>query len=85
MRFDYNEPVLGQLAIHGILPTSSTPPELIHDFINALYVYEIRALRRALLAGAFPKMEYASRVEALRLRYPLLSIPFHLWADQIEE
>lgn len=75
----YRPEVLEQLAIHGIMPKSSTAPDFIRDYLSDLYRYEIRRLKRRLLAGEFPKEEYLSRVVRLRLQYPLLSIPVHLW------
>ena len=56
-----------------------TAPERLHDFVNDLYRYELRRLRDALLAGAFPKAEYYGRVVALRRRYPLLSLKPRQW------
>ena len=81
MRFKYREDVLKQLARHGINPRDDTPPELIHEFINALYVYEIRSLRRRLLDGVVARREYASLVESLRKRYPVLSVPLRFWLE----
>ena len=75
----YRPEVLEQLALHGIRPTPSTPPDLMRDYLSDLYRYEIRRLKRRLLSGEFPKDEYLSRVVQLRLRYPLLSVPLHLW------
>lgn len=79
MIFKYQATVLKELAEHGVIPGDDTPPELVHEFINALYVYEIRSLRRRLLAGAFAKRDYAGQVESLRKRYPVLSCPLRLW------
>ena len=76
---DYRPEVLEQLAGHGIRPKPSTPPDIIRDYLGDLYRYEIRRLKRRLLRGEFPKHEYLSRVVHLRLKYPLLSIPTHLW------
>jgi hypothetical protein len=81
MRFQYRENVLIQLARHGVIPRDNTPPELIYDFINALYVYEIRSLRRRLLDGAVAKRDYANEVESLRRRYPILSLPVQSWPE----
>ncbi len=79
--FRYRETVLTELARHGIIPRDDTAPELIHEFINALYVYEIRSLRRRLLDGAVAMRDYASQVEALRKRYPVLSTPVRFWLE----
>ena len=78
----YRESVLNELARHGVAPRADTPPELIHDFINDLYVYEIRALKAKLKAGHFPKREYAGRVDELRRRYPILSLPVKHWTEE---
>jgi hypothetical protein len=75
----YRPEVLEQLAVHGIVARPSTRPDLIRGYLSDLYRYEIRRLKRRLLSGEFPKDEYLARVVQLRLRYPLLSIPLHLW------
>ncbi len=72
---------MAELARHGVAPRDDTPPELVHDFINDLYLYEIRALRKRLLDGLIPKSEYARHVEALRRRYPILSLPTRHWIE----
>jgi hypothetical protein len=81
MTFKYRASVLAELARHGVLPDNDTPPELIREFINDLYVYEIRALRARMLAGHIPKADYAAHVEQLRKRYPILSLPVHYWRE----
>jgi len=82
MGFKYRPSVLESLASHGAAPTSETPPEFVRDFINDLYLYEIRALRKRLLADEFPRSEYSAQVEALRNRYPILGLPVRLWTEQ---
>ena len=74
--------MLAELARHGIAPHDRTPPELIHEFINDLYLYEIRKLRTRLLAGEIPRNEYAAYVERLRNRYPILSLPVRYWREE---
>ncbi|HKQ04760.1 MAG TPA: hypothetical protein VJ464_06480 [Blastocatellia bacterium] len=81
MAFKYRESVLVEMARHGVVPHADAPPELIRDFINDLYVYEIRALKARLKAGGFPRGEYAARVAELRRRYPLLSLPVKHWTE----
>ncbi len=76
---NYRAEIVEQLALHGIRPKPTTRPELVREYLSHLYRYEIRRLRRRLLAGDFPKEQYLSRVVELRRRYPLLSIPIHLW------
>jgi hypothetical protein len=82
MSFKYRESVLNELARHGVAPRDDTPPELIRDFINDLYVYEIRALKAKLQAGHFPKAEYAGHIGDLRRRYPILSLPVNHWTEE---
>jgi len=82
--YRYHPWVLEALAVHGARPTAATAPELVRDFVNDLYRYELRRLRDALLAGTFPKSEYYERVVALRGRYPLLSMKAHQWLDEDE-
>ena len=79
MDYVYKPEVLDELAAHGLRPGPDTPPQLLRDALRDLYKYEIKVLRSRLLAGAFPKDEYAGRVIALRRRYPLLSIPVQIW------
>jgi len=72
--------VLAALLALGVQPREETCPERVREFVNDLYTWELRRLRGRLAAGAFPKREYASRVEALRReRYWLLSLPLDQW------
>ena len=82
MTYTYRAEVLDELARHGLRPDPSTGPEPLRDAVRDLYKYEIKRLRGELLAGMFPKSEYAAKVVALRERYPLLSIPTALWVAQ---
>jgi hypothetical protein len=70
----YRADVLQQLLRHGIRPTGRTPPTLVRDYVRDLYKYEIRLLRERYMRGAFPKIEYAGRVDALRRSYPVLAL-----------
>ena len=79
MTYRYRETVRDELLRHGVIPSEDTPPELIHGFINDLYVYEIRTLRRRLKDGAVAINDYARQVEMLRNRYPVLSLPVRFW------
>ena len=76
----YRPEVLGALAGHGLRPTAGTAPARAKEFVNDLYCYELRRLRRALLAGRIPKADYAGHVVALRKRYWLVSLPLDRWA-----
>ena len=84
MRFKYRETVLNELARHGVIPGEGTPPELIHEFVNDLYLFEIRSLRNDLLEGRVRKEDYANRVLMLRNRYPILSLPVRFWIEADE-
>ena len=81
MEYRYRTAVIEQLWRHGVHPKSTTPPQLVHEYVSDLYRYELRRLRSALLAGAFPKPEYYGRVVALRRRYPLLSLKPRQWLE----
>lgn len=82
MQFRYRDIVLDELARHGVRPTDRTPPDLVREFINDLYVLEIRALRNQVRAGSIRKQDLASRVRALRKQYLLLSVPINEWTER---
>jgi hypothetical protein len=69
----------------GVLAEATTDATLIREFLTALYVYQLRRLRDQLLAGAFPKKEYARRVLAIRQQYALLSLPLSRWIEPTDE
>ena len=73
-RFRYRPDVVEHLLRHGVRPTDRTSPRLVRNFVRDLYKYEIRSLRDRYLRREFPKIEYAGRVEELRLRYPVLAL-----------
>jgi hypothetical protein len=73
----YRAEVLAQLLVHGVRPTERTNPQLVRDFVRDLYKHEIRSLRERYLRKEFPKIEYASRVDDLRRRYPVLALLPH--------
>ena len=81
MGFKYRMTVLEELARHGVIPTAETPPETAHQFVNDLYIFEIRRLKKQMLAGEIPKQDYAKRVEELRKLYPILSLPIRFWTE----
>jgi hypothetical protein len=74
MIFTYRPAVLAALLVHGVKPTSHTPPELVRDYVRDLYKFEIRRLRARYLRHEFAKAEYSERVEALRRSYPVLAL-----------
>jgi hypothetical protein len=79
LTYHYRPEVIEQLWAHGVNPTPGTPPQLVYDFVNDLYRYELRRLRDRLVRGAIPKQGYYERVVALRRKYPLVSFKPELW------
>ena len=84
VRYRYRPEVLKALEAHGVRPTPATRPELVHEFVNDLYRFELRRLRARQVAGDIPRQEYSRHVIALRRRYLLVSVPVRHWtlADQ---
>ena len=81
MSHHYRRGVLEQLVAHGITPTAETPPQLVHDFVNDLYRYELRRLRDRLLQKEIAKPDYYAHVVQIRQRYPLLSVKLWQWIE----
>jgi hypothetical protein len=79
LTYEYRPEVLDALVSYGVRPRPSTPPARVRDFLNDLYRYEIRRLKRRLLCGDFPQGEYSGRVVELRRRYSILSLPLQYW------
>lgn len=81
-RFD----VLEQLLEHGVRPDSDTDPGRIRSFLNDLYTFELRRLRREIVAqeersGRKRRRDYRHRVLELREKYALLSRPLESWTE----
>ena len=79
--FRYRPDVLARLWAHGVQPTGRTPPVLVRDYVRDLYKFEIRRLRDRYVAGEFPKVEYATRVDGLRRQYPVLALRAQDWLE----
>jgi hypothetical protein len=79
--YRYRADVLEQLWHHGIQPTPSTRPELVHEFVSDLYRFELRRLRDCLVRKEIPKTGYYDRVVELRRKYPLVSMKPHQWLE----
>jgi hypothetical protein len=75
--YRYRADVIEQLSRHGIHPTASTPPDLVHEFVSDLYRFELRRLRDRLVRKEIPKAGYYDRVVELRRKYPLVSLKPH--------
>ena len=74
MEYRWRGKVLEALETHGIRPHPTTRPELVREFVNDLYRYEIRRLRDSLLRGDFPRHTYLDRVVTLRNKYSVLAL-----------
>ena len=81
MAFRYRPVILEELARFGIFPTETTPPQLVHEFVNDLYRFELRRLRARLVQGDIAKADYYGQVVELRRRYPLVSVRVGLWVE----
>lgn len=77
----YRQAVLDELWRHGIQPTPETAPQLVHDFVNDLYRYELRRLRDRLLRREVEKANYFHLVVEVRERYPLLAFKAPQWLE----
>lgn len=77
--YTYRPDVLTSLALHGVIPKSTTSPRFLRGFLNELYRYELRRLRDRVLRGEFPHTELSAHVIVLRQRYPLMSVPVEYW------
>ena len=77
--YRYKPDILEALRDHGVQPTPTTPPELVHEFVSDLYRVELRRLRDRLVRREIPKVGYSDRVVALRRKYPIVSLkPYQL-------
>ena len=85
MKFHYRPQVFDELQRHGVRPTPATPPELVHEFVNDLYRFELRGLKTRQLRGEIKKQDYAAHVVALRKKYILVSVPVQRWAISEDE
>ena len=79
MQYEYAPEALDVLAGHGLSPGPSTRPDVVRAALNDLYRYEIRRLKRRLLAEEFDKVRYRDLVIELRMQYWLLSVPVTRW------
>ena len=79
--YRYKSDILKQLETHGVQPNPGTPPDLVHDFVNDLYRYELRRLRDRLLRHDIPKPAYSDRVVEVRMRYRVLALKPWQWIE----
>lgn len=86
METRYRSSIRTQLLEHGIRPKTSTPPGLIRQLLNSLYVFEIRELRRRRreiesVFGPQPLDAYSKQILSLKERYPTLAVPLKSWLE----
>ena len=79
--YRYRQEILDALWRHGVQPRSTTPPELVHEFVSDLYRFELRRLRDTLVRREIPKTGYFDRVVELRRKYPLISLKPWQWLE----
>jgi len=77
--YRYKPEILVALSAYGVRPTEASPPAMVHEYVRDLYRHEIRRLRARLLAGEFPRQQYAEKVIELRKRYWVTSVPARDW------
>ena len=79
--YRYRQEILDALWRHGVQPRSTTPPDLVHEFVSDLYRFELRRLRDKLVRREIPKSGYSDRVVELRRKYPLISLKPWQWLE----
>ena len=84
MHYRYKPEILDQLASHGVIPRSTTPPATARAVVNEIYRYELRLLRARYLVGEFSKQAYYDKVVETRNRYPVMAVLTRHWAEQLE-
>jgi hypothetical protein len=79
MIYRYKPEILALLAIHGVVPKPTTPPQIARAVVNDIYRYELRLLRDRYLVGEFSKQEYYDKVVEVRNRYPVMAVLTRNW------
>ena len=69
------------LAAHGIEAAPGDTAQSLRERLNDAYLEEVRALKARQRGGEIPLREYAAHVDALRARFPLLSLPLPSWEE----
>ena len=73
--------VRAALAAHGIEAAGDEAPRALRERLNDVYLEEVRALKARQRSGEIPLREYAAHVDALKSRFPLLSLPLSSWEE----
>ena len=81
MTYRYKPEILAQLADHGVIPKTSTPPTTARSVVNEIYRYELRLLRDRYLVGEFSKKDYYDKVVEVRNRYPVMGVLTRHWVQ----
>jgi hypothetical protein len=79
MTYRYKPEILELLAMHGVVPKPTTPPEVARGVVNDIYRYELRLLRDRYLVGEFSKKDYYDKVVEVRNRYPVMAFLTRHW------
>jgi hypothetical protein len=79
MTYRYKPEILELLAMHGVVPKPTTPPEVARGVVNDIYRYELRLLRDRYLVGEFSKKDYFDKVVEVRNRYPVMAFLTRNW------
>jgi hypothetical protein len=79
MIYRYKPEILALLAIHGVMPKPTTPPQIARAVVNDIYRYELRLLRDRYLVGEFSKQQYYDKVVEVRNRYPVMAVLTRNW------
>ena len=69
------------LLAHGLVPSDHDTATSLRERLNDLYLEEVRRLRERQRAGEIAKADYATHVQALRDRFPLLGLPVERWTE----
>jgi hypothetical protein len=85
VKYEYAPEALEVLVRHGLRPGPDTRPAVVREALSDLYRYEIRRLKRRLLAGEVAMADYSDHVIGLRKQYWLLSIPVQRWVRETPE
>lgn len=81
MVYRYKPEVLELLAMHGVVPKTTTPPTAARAVVNDIYRYELRLLRDRYLVGEFSKQAYYDKVVEVRNRYPVMGMLTRHWTE----
>jgi hypothetical protein len=73
--------VRAALEAHGIAAGADESAQALRERLNEVYLEEVRALKARQRGGEIALRDYAAHVDALRARFPLLSLPLSAWEE----